>query len=65
MIDLTQAMRDRHSVRSYISRPIDDDKVTTLQNEIQKINAESGLHFQLMINEPRAFSGMLAHYGSF
>ena len=65
MIDLTQAMKDRHSVRSYISRPIDDDKVTALQNEIQKINAESGLHFQLMINEPRAFSGMLAHYGSF
>ena len=65
MIDLTQAMKDRHSVRSYISRPIDDDKVMTLQNEIQKINAGSGLHFQLMIDEPRAFSGMLAHYGSF
>ena len=65
MIDLTQAMKDRHSVRSYISRPIDEDKVTALQNKIQKINAESGLHFQLMINEPQAFSGRLAHYGSF
>ena len=65
MIDLTQAMKDRHSVRSYISRPIDEDKVTALQNKIQKINAESGLHFQLMINEPKAFSGRLAHYGSF
>ena len=65
MIDLIQAMKDRHSVRSYISRPIDENKVTVLQNEIQKINAESGLHFQLMINESRAFSGRLAHYGSF
>lgn len=65
MIDLMQAMKDRHSVRSYISRPIDDDKAAALRDEIQKINAESGLHFQLMLNEPQAFSGRLAHYGSF
>ena len=65
MIDLTQAMKDRHSVRSYISRPIDEDKAAALRDEIQKINTGSGLHFQLMLNEPQAFSGRLAHYGSF
>ena len=65
MIDLTQAMKDRHSVRSYISRPIDADKAAALQDMIQKTNAKTGLHFQLMLNEPQAFSGRLAHYGSF
>ncbi len=28
-------------------------------------NRESGLHIQLVTNEPKAFAGFMAHYGKF
>ena len=64
-MDLIEAMRARHSVRAYLSRPIEAEKASVLRNAIQEINSENALHIQLMLNEPQAFSGRLAHYGSF
>lgn len=29
------------------------------------MNRESGLHIQLVRNEPKAFDGLMAHYGKF
>ena len=29
------------------------------------MNRESGLHIQLVRNEPKAFDGLVAHYGKF
>ncbi len=65
MTDLLQAMKDRHSVRSYLIRPIEGTKAALLYKAVQESNRESGLHIQLMLNEPKAFSGRLARYGSF
>lgn len=64
-MNLTEAMEARHSVRRYLDKPIEKEKAEVLQKEIERINAESGLHIQLVLNEPRAFSGPMAHYGSF
>lgn len=64
-MDLMEAMRARHSVRQYDERPIDPDLLAALQEEIDACNAEGGLHIQLVTDEPKAFSGGLAHYGSF
>lgn len=65
MIDLQQAMLERHSVRSYTDRPLDGEVLDQLRAYIDQLNARSGLHLQLVLNEPEAFGGMLAHYGRF
>lgn len=64
-MDLMEAMRARHSVRQYTDRPIADDAAQALEKEIRQCNKEGGLHFQLVLNEPKAFDGFMAHYGKF
>ena len=34
-----------------------------MQEEIRSCNKEGDLHIQLVTNEPKAFDGMMAHYG--
>lgn len=57
MNDLLQAARDRHSVRQYTDRPLDEQTVGSLRSIIDGINAESGLNIRLVLNEPSAFGG--------
>ena len=64
-MDLLQAMHERHSVRVYNDKPLDDVITSALERLITTFNAESGLHIQLIKNEPKAFSGLRAHYGKF
>lgn len=64
-MDLLQAMRERHSVRAYDGRPIAEETVAALEQYIEELNRESGLHIQLVRNEPKAFDSFLAHYGKF
>ena len=65
MLDIHQAIIKRHSVRRYLDKPIENDLVIKLNQFISEINKESGLTFQLVLNEPTAFTGPLAHYGKF
>lgn len=65
MIDLMTAMRRRHSVRAYQERAIESELAAQLQDFIDELNQESGLNIQMVLDEPTAFSGPLAHYGSF
>ena len=64
-MDLLTAIKNRHSVRSYIDKPIDSETLSELNAEIDACNKESGLHIQLVTNEPEAFDSMMAHYGKF
>lgn len=64
-MEILEAMKARHSVRSYHNKPIPDEVVSQLQAEIDACNKESGLHIQLVTGEPKAFDGMMAHYGKF
>lgn len=64
-MDILESMKRRHSVRQYKDIPIEDELVAALNEEIDAINKESGLHFQLITNEPRAFDSFMAHYGRF
>ena len=59
------AVKNRHSVRQYLDKPIESEKIEILQTEIQKINSESGLNVQLFTNEPTTFNSLLAKYGKF
>lgn len=60
-----EAMKQRHSVRSYEERPLEEAVLRQLREEIAQCNRESGLHIQLVTNEPKAFDSFMAHYGKF
>ena len=62
---ITEAIAARHSVRSYLDKPIPAETTAALKAEIDACNRESGLHIQLVTDEPKAFDSMMAHYGKF
>lgn len=64
-MDLIEAIKLRHSVRSFRPQKLEESVKKKLQIEVEKINLESGLNVQLVTDEPDAFSCFLAHYGKF
>lgn len=64
-MDILEAIKARHSVRQYENKPIEQEKRDILLEELQKINNESGLHIQILFDEPKCFDSMMAHYGKF
>ena len=65
-MELIEAIRARHSVRKYLDKPVEPAKAATIQAAIERINGESGLNIQLVLDEPKAFSGMfITTYGQF
>jgi hypothetical protein len=62
---IQEAIQNRHAVRSYLDKAIEPEILSELTAEIEACNAESGLNFQLIVNEPLAFTGFLARYGKF
>lgn len=64
-MEIIDAIKKRRSVRQYEDRAIEEDILAQLKEEIDTCNDESGLHIQLVVNEPKAFSGFMAHYGKF
>lgn len=64
-MDIKEAIRERHSVRQYSSDKIVGDVRTSLERCIQECNEESGLHIQLITDDPECFNTLLSHYGKF
>ncbi len=62
---IAEAIQARHSVRTYLDKPLEAAAVAALQAEIDACNAEGNLRCQLVTGEPEAFSGFMAHYGKF
>lgn len=60
-----EAIRARHSVRQYLNKPLKPDELATLRAEVDACNRESGLHIQMVTNEPKAFEGSMARYVKF
>lgn len=65
MITELEALRERHSVRHYISQPLPEDAIEKIRAKIASLNMEGELNMQLVVNEQRAFSGNLLSYGKF
>ena len=65
MMTIQEAIEARHSVRAYKKEPLTEETVKALEEKIAELNRESGLHMQLVLNEPKAFQGTLAKYGRF
>ena len=61
---LQEAISARHSVRKYLDKDIPADIVAVLQDRIAEYNRGGNLNIQLVLNESKAFTGMLA-YGKF
>ena len=64
-MDILEAVKNRHSVRRYMNISIKEKNVELLKEKIEEINEKTGLKIQLVLDEPDAFSGILAHYGNF
>ena len=64
-MDVHEAIKERHSVRSFTDKIIEGEIESSLQVTVDECNRESGLNIQVCLNEPNAFSGMRAHYGKF
>jgi nitroreductase len=64
-MDLLEAIKSRHSVRSYIDKEIEGETLDQLKKFIDECNSNGGLNIQLCLNEPQAFSSFMARYGKF
>jgi len=62
-MNLQEAVLARHSVRSYLDKPIDAGTADQLNQYLDQLNAESGLHMQLIQGDGKPFSGLLAMAG--
>lgn len=60
-----EAIQARHSVRQYEDKAIPAEIREQLTAEVDAINKESGLHIQILFDEPKCFDSMMAHYGKF
>ena len=64
-MDVLEAVRERHAVRSYSERELGADIIKKLEDKIKECNKESGLHMQLVRNEPKAFNCWKAKVAGF
>ena len=61
---ILEAIEARHSVRRYTDAPIQEEVLDVLRKKIEEVNHIGHLHVQLVTDEPKAFSGLMA-YGAF
>ena len=60
-----EAIKARHSVRSYLDKEIEAEKQALISAEVQKVNDESGLSIQVFFNDSDCFDTNRADYGIF
>lgn len=64
-MEILEVMKERHSVRQYETKSIEDGKRRKINDAIEKANKEGGLNIQVFYDEPKCFDSMMAHYGKF
>lgn len=64
-MELLEIMEARHSVRNYLSTPIEEEKRLILDNLVKDLNEVSHLNIQIIYDEPKCFSSFMASYGKF
>lgn len=63
MDNIDKIIKERHSVRSYLTKEIEKEKVEILNDLINKINKEQDLNIQLILNDKEVFDKFILHYG--
>ena len=64
-MDIIELMKQRHSVRQYLDKPIPAEIRTQLDSYVTELNKESKLNIQIIYDEPNCFNSFMAHYGKF
>ena len=64
-MDNFEIMKARHSVRSYLDKPVEQEKRELLLAKTEEVNKESGLNIQLFFDEPKCFNVNKPGYGIF
>ena len=65
MNDIMQLMRERHSVRQFLDKPIPADVRTQLDEYAAELNRQGNLSLQVIYDEPGCFNSLMARYGNF
>lgn len=60
-----EAIYKRHSVRSYLDKPVPEDIKSKIEKEIIEINEKADLNLSVVWDNPKVFSNFLTHYGKF
>ena len=60
---MLELMAERHSVRRFTAQPIETTKREVLDALVAQINTSSGLHNQIVYDEPSCFDSVMARYG--
>lgn len=64
-METIEIMNQRHSVRQYTDKAVEPEKRKELSVLASQINEKSGLHIQVIFDEPKCFDSFMAHYGKF
>lgn len=64
-MDMMEIMKQRHSVRRFTDKALEEGAIKILQQEIDACNREGGMHIQLITDEPEAFQAGKPTYGQF
>ncbi len=59
---IQEAILARHSVRQYSNRPLSEEQVKALRQQIAESNIAKNLHMQLVLNDTKALSGIMAKF---
>lgn len=62
---IQEAIKARHSVRSYTAQKIEKEKIDELTSLMEECNQKGKLNIQLILDDAKAFDSRLAHYGKF
>ena len=65
MENAMELIRARHSVRGYLDKKIPEDIREKLDAFVSELNGQSGLHIQILYDEPSCFGSRMAKYGRF
>ena len=64
-MNIREAIRERHSVRQYKAEPISQEHREKLADLLSEVNSESGLHIQIIYDEPACLDSVLARFSRF
>ena len=64
-MEILDIMKERHSVRSYTEKTIEEEKKEALLKIIDECNKDYNLNIQALFDEPKCFDSFMAHYGKF
>lgn len=61
-MDTLELIKQRHSVRQYLDKPIDAETMDKINAELDRLNAESGLRMQFMTETDGVFGSIASRF---